>query len=50
MYMNKFVIGFNVTDNQEKNCILPDSVELYAGNSGDGLPVGLRKIADLVQV
>ncbi len=29
--MRKFVIGFNVQDTNEKNSILPDSVELYGG-------------------
>ena len=51
LYMNKFIIGFNVTDNAEKNCILPDAVELYGGNcENEGVPVGIRKIGDLVQV
>ncbi len=48
--MRKFVIGFNVQDTNQKNCILPDSVELYGGwASGEvtTVPTGLKKICDL---
>jgi len=47
--MNKFVVGFNVQDNSEKNCLLPDYVELYGGMTDqfDGVPTGMKKIADL---
>jgi hypothetical protein len=49
LFMNKFVVGFNVQDNSEKNCLLPDYVELYGGMTDqfDGVPTGMKKIADL---
>lgn len=36
MYINKFVIGFNVQDTPQKNNIAADSVELYGGVVPEG--------------
>lgn len=49
LFMTKFAVGFNVQDNSEKNCLLPDYVELYGGMTDqvDGVPTGMKKIADL---
>lgn len=31
--MSKFLVGFNIQDNPEKNIFLPDNVELYGGQT-----------------
>ena len=41
--MSKFVVGFNIQDNADKNNVLPDTVELYGGSSENNL----QKISDL---
>lgn len=48
--MNKFIIGFNIQDSNEKNNILPDSIQLYAGTAPEDMtvaPTGLKKVCNL---
>lgn len=44
--LNKFLIGFLVTDSAEKNTVVPYSAELFGGDSLKSL----AKIADLKQI
>lgn len=44
--MNKFVIGFTIQDNPEKNNLLPDKVELFGGASENAM----HKVAQLAVI